>query len=61
MSEEVIKVLDKIIDKWTEKIGRSGEPNYNKDLDYMCCDLLDFRDELKKYVIIKIDFNYENY
>ena len=61
MSEEVIKVLDKLIDKWADRIGSSGELGYNKDLDYICCDLIDFKNELEKYVIKKIDFNYENY
>lgn len=51
MSEEVINKINNLIEKYKNKIGTSGALRYNRDLDSICCDLLDLKNELEKYVI----------
>lgn len=37
--EEIINALEKVVDKYFEKIGEIGEDNYNEALDDICVDL----------------------
>lgn len=40
---ELIKEIENIVDKYIERIGTMGNSDYNKNLDCICCDLLDLK------------------
>lgn len=42
-SKEIKEALNNLIEQYIEKIGTIGEPNYNRELDNLCSDILDLK------------------
>lgn len=45
-NEEIKGALDKLIDKYIEKIGTMGTLNYNRELDNFCSDIYDLKESI---------------
>lgn len=48
MENIISKMLNKIVKEYIDKIGEIKKDNYNQDLDYIICDLLDVIDILEE-------------